>query len=193
MAVVYRHIRLDKNEPFYIGISNNDEKRPYSKHSRNNYWRHIVNITDYEIDILFDDLSWEDACEKEKEFIKLYGRKDLGTGTLVNMTDGGEGKVGYKHSEETLKKISDNCKGKRLGHTYTDDVIEKIRKGNQGKIVSDDTKKKQSEAKKGKSGSRRGKKFEYIKAKIIKCPHCGKEGGAPAMKQWHFNNCKKIV
>lgn len=21
------------------------------------------------------------------------------------------------------------------------------------------------------------------------CPHCGKEGGGPAMKQWHFDNC----
>ena len=85
--VVYRHIRLDKNEVFYIGIGN--EKRPYTKKSRNKYWHNIVNKTEYRVDILFDDLSWEEACEKETEFIKLYGRKDLGKGTLVNMSDGG--------------------------------------------------------------------------------------------------------
>jgi hypothetical protein len=22
------------------------------------------------------------------------------------------------------------------------------------------------------------------------CPHCGKAGGVPAMKSWHFDNCK---
>lgn len=87
--VVYRHIRLDKNEVFYIGIGR--EKRPYSKKDRNKYWHNIVNKSEYKIDILFDDLTWHEACEKEKEFIKLYGRKDLGTGTLVNMSEGGGG------------------------------------------------------------------------------------------------------
>lgn len=29
-----------------------------------------------------------------------------------------------------------------------------------------------------------------MKAKIVKCPHCGKSGGLPAMKQHHFDNCK---
>ena len=31
MAIVYRHIRLDKNEVFYIGIGKT-EKRAYEKH-----------------------------------------------------------------------------------------------------------------------------------------------------------------
>lgn len=26
---------------------------------------------------------------------------------------------------------------------------------------------------------------------IVKCPYCPKEGPAPQMKQWHFDNCKK--
>ena len=24
----------------------------------------------------------------------------------------------------------------------------------------------------------------------LECPYCGKTGGAPQMKQWHFDNCK---
>ena len=37
MAYVYMHIREDKNEPFYIGIGNDDNgyKRAYSKRNRN--------------------------------------------------------------------------------------------------------------------------------------------------------------
>ena len=36
MKVLYRHIRLDKNEPFYIGIGN--IKRAYNKSERNDIW-----------------------------------------------------------------------------------------------------------------------------------------------------------
>jgi hypothetical protein len=104
MAIVYRHIRLDKNEPFYIGIGKT-ESRAYDKSKRTKFWKKVINKTDYRIDILFDDLTWEEAQEKEKEFIKLYGRKDLKTGTLVNMTDGGEGVSGLKHSEVAKLKI----------------------------------------------------------------------------------------
>ena len=107
MAILYRHIRLDKNEVFYIGIGK-DEKRAYQKNSRNKYWRHITNKTEYEVEIIFDDLSWEQACEKEIEFIALYGRNDLNKGTLVNRTDGGEGRLNSSitFSKEHKLKLS---------------------------------------------------------------------------------------
>lgn len=31
MATVYRHIRLDKNEPFYIGIGKDEKKSTWKK------------------------------------------------------------------------------------------------------------------------------------------------------------------
>ena len=102
MAVVYRHIRLDKNEPFYIGIGNS-KYRATKKDSRNEIWQNIVSKTDYKVEIIFDDLSWEEACEKEKEFILLYGRKKDG-GILANITFGGEGVVGLKQSEDSKEK-----------------------------------------------------------------------------------------
>lgn len=37
MAYLYRHIRLDKNEPFYIGIGSN-KARCYTKKTRNKHW-----------------------------------------------------------------------------------------------------------------------------------------------------------
>ena len=109
MAYVYRHIRLDKNEPFYIGISK-DPYRPFTKNRKNKHWLRITNKTDYKVEILFDDLTYEQAKEKEIEFIKLYGRRDLKNGTLVNMTDGGEGTLNIIVSEKTRNLISKNSK-----------------------------------------------------------------------------------
>ena len=112
MAYVYRHIRLDKNEPFYIGIATHI-KRAYERNQRKNkIWKSIVNKTDYEVEILFDDISREKALEKEIELIALYGRIDKKTGTLSNLTDGGEGfqgiwNKGRKASEETKRKMTE--------------------------------------------------------------------------------------
>lgn len=101
---LYRHVRLDKNEVFYVGIGKGD--RPWAKRTRNRYWHAVANETEYRVDILFDDLTWEQACEKEREFIALYGRLDLGTGTLVNQTDGGMGAPGVVYTEEALRNMA---------------------------------------------------------------------------------------
>lgn len=114
MAYVYRHIRLDKNVPFYIGIGlDNGGKyhRAGSKQSRNKFWHNIAKKHGYEIEIIVDDLTWDEAKEKEIEFIKLYGRISL-AGTLVNLTDGGQGNTGYVTSDETKKKLSLKKMGK---------------------------------------------------------------------------------
>jgi hypothetical protein len=129
MAYVYRHIRLDKNQPFYIGIGSDKQyQRARCKQKRNNIWNKIINKTDYRIDIVMDDLTWEEACEKESEFICLYGRININTGILCNLTDGGEGANGAVRSNDVKKHLSE------------------LRKGI---IFSDETKKKISEAKKG--------------------------------------------
>jgi len=132
MAIVYRHIRLDKNMPFYIGIGKT-EKRAYQKKYRNNIWHSIINKTDYEVEILFDNISWEEACEKEKEFINLYGRIDLETGFLANQTDGGDGNNNL--SIEKRKRISEANKGNKygLGYKHTIEERKKISEGLKGK------------------------------------------------------------
>lgn len=101
---IYRHLKSN-GEVFYIGIGNLN--RPFKKHGRNKWWTNIINkYPDYEIQIIKKDLTWEEACELEKILISWYGRKDLGTGTLVNMTDGGDGIS--NPSLELRQKIGDS-------------------------------------------------------------------------------------
>jgi glycosyltransferase involved in cell wall biosynthesis len=77
MAHVYRHIRLDKNEPFYIGIgADNLGRRAHDKKARRSkWWNSIVEKHGYIVQILFEDVSIEFAKEKEKAFFE--GHKDL--------------------------------------------------------------------------------------------------------------------
>ncbi len=112
--IVYRHIRLDKNMPFYIGIGK-DINRPYNRKDRSNFWKSIIGKTEYTIEILFDNLTKEQAIEKEIEFIELYGRVDLKTGSLCNMTCGGEGTGKLNEDLEWLRrrKIKRTLTGKK--------------------------------------------------------------------------------
>lgn len=102
--VGYYHKRLDTNEIFYVGIG--EPNRPYVNESRNPHWHHIVDKVGYEVIIVKDDFTWEDACEWEISEIKRIGRRNLGLGPLVNMTNGGEGTQGVIITEERKTNIS---------------------------------------------------------------------------------------
>lgn len=110
---LYRHIRLDKNEPFYIGIGKKNKdsiyKRAFTSFHRNKFWKRIVAKTDYEVEILLESNDYQFIKEKEKEFVKLYGRRDLGLGTLCNLTDGGDGTLNYKPSKNSIDKRINKC------------------------------------------------------------------------------------
>lgn len=174
MAYVYRHIRLDKNEPFYIGIGKlPNHKRAYETQKRNEFWRNVVSKTDYKVEILFDNISWEEAQKKEIEFIALYGKRDNGTGTLVNIADGGEGSKGFKHTEEAKKKIAEESKN-RIRKPISEKTKQKIRETLTGRVGSnkgfkhtEETKLKLRLINLGKTGPNKGKKMsEETKAKI---------------------------
>jgi hypothetical protein len=109
MSVVYKHIRKDTNEVFYVGIGLTEE-RASSHYNRTKHWHHIVNKVGYTVEITHRDIIWEEACSIEKYLISFYGRRDLGEGTLVNLTDGGEGVPGMKHSAETKALLGEQNK-----------------------------------------------------------------------------------
>jgi hypothetical protein len=103
---VYRHRKISNGEVFYVGISNNKDKRPYDEIHRSDFWKSVTEKHGRSVEIIAENLSKEDACELESFLIEIYGRKDLGLGPLVNLTNGGEGGNGCIASEKTRLKQS---------------------------------------------------------------------------------------
>lgn len=109
---IYRHIRPDTDEVFYVGkgFANNrvHSCRYTERHGRNKWWTSIVNKNNgvFDAEIIYWCDTEDEANIKEREFISIYGRKDLNKGTLVNLTDGGDGSSGVLMSDETKKKLS---------------------------------------------------------------------------------------
>lgn len=111
---IYRHIRPDTNEVFYIGKGNNMDKRrseyrrAYQLSGRTEFWKNVVSKNNgiFNVEILWNCETEKEANQKEIEFIELYGRKDLCKGTLVNLSNGGEGVRGVIFSKEVIAKRS---------------------------------------------------------------------------------------
>jgi hypothetical protein len=103
----YAYLREDKT-PYYIGKGRG--KRIYCKN------RTIKAPKDKSL-ILFlkKNLTEAEAFKHEIYMIFVLGRKDLGTGILRNLTNGGEGASGAVISAETKKKLSEARKGKYAG------------------------------------------------------------------------------
>lgn len=128
MAGVYTHFRKDKNTIFYVGIFENPS-RPFdfNEQRRNQIWNRVKEKTEIRVDIVAENLTWEEACEMEVQLISYYGRKDKGDGELVNLTDGGDGAVGIIKSEETRKKLSESLRGRKLSEETKHKVSETLK------------------------------------------------------------------
>lgn len=131
MYFVYRHIRLDKKQVFYVGIGTktSDElikklgdtkraryRRAFERTSRNNHWKSIVALVDYKVEIFYETDSKEEVINKEIYFIELYKN------TVCNQTKGGLGIDSYNHTEETKRKISNSTKGRKLSPKHRENV-----------------------------------------------------------------------
>jgi len=101
----YAYLREDRT-PYYIG------KGKYKHKTNQKYYRaycgkHYVPIPPKErVLILKSDITEEKSLNHERYMIGVLGRKDNGTGILRNLTDGGEGTSGFKHSDEYKKNVS---------------------------------------------------------------------------------------
>lgn len=92
---VYCYLRTASNRPYYVGLGSRPD-RMTARHSCK------VPRDRSRIRVMRQGLTREDAVRWERFYIARYGRKDLGTGCLLNRTDGGEG---CRHGAEALKKI----------------------------------------------------------------------------------------
>jgi hypothetical protein len=114
---VYAYLRNKDSQtanagtPYYIGKGQGT--RAYDKHRGTKVPKDRSRIV-----ILESKLTEVGALAIERRLIKWWGRKDLGTGILFNMTNGGDGATGNtwskgrKHTEEAKRKLSAHFVGK---------------------------------------------------------------------------------
>jgi len=88
--------------PYYVGKGKG--KRAFDRY--NNYGR--LPKDKKNIVFLRCNLTEEEAFAAQKHFIQYYGRVDLGTGCLRNLTAGGEGSSGF--GPESRRKMSQAAK-----------------------------------------------------------------------------------
>ena len=93
---IYAYIRPN-GTPYYIGKGSGS--RAFCK-SKNHY----PPKDKYRIIIMESNLSEVGSLALERFYIRWYGRKDINTGILRNLTDGGEGASGHIKSKETINK-----------------------------------------------------------------------------------------
>jgi len=144
LKVVYGWFHGD--ELFYVGIGS--RLRSQRTINRN---QHCLNKRakaeregTFRVEILYENLTNEQACEIECQLIQQYGRIDLGTGCLTNMTNGGEGIKGFSHSQKTKDHLSKSLSNRPertgennyfYGKRHTKQTIDRMRVNNTGNLV----------------------------------------------------------
>lgn len=223
---VYSYADPTTNEIFYIGKGKNNRKFDHLKEAKTTKNSHKLNkirsILSNNlmpvINVIQDCLSNEEAIALEKELIKKYGRRDIGTGILTNGTDGGDGVIGgsqfFKDSVskrkagkvtaknlitgefiECTKEVFDidaNLVGVRHG-------IENIHapkglvtaKTETGEIIS--VSKEEFDSNKNLVGINSGKSglASHLNSKTCKCEKCGEMHTPSSYKQFHGEKCGK--
>lgn len=112
----YAYLRKD-GTPYYVGKGTG--RRAFVPH-RNGL---LPVPPDDRILFLKKNITNEDAVKHEIYMIAVLGREDKGEGRLLNLTDGGDGVVGLKRTEEFVESCRKRMTGNQLakGNKHTEE------------------------------------------------------------------------
>jgi hypothetical protein len=152
-----------------------------------------------------------DADAIDFECLLIAEMRDIGI-QLTNMTDGGDGAKGYKHTDEHKQMMRELFAGRifteehrqAMSKPKSEEGRKSIALARQTTLYrpSDETKSKVSKALLGRLSPMKGRtQSEEAKAKMsaarkgkpkpkVECPHCNKLIAVNIAKRWHFDNCK---
>ena len=168
---VYAYLRKSDLTPYYIG-----------KGKGNRAWAKDHNVrvpNDYSrIIIVESNLTDTGACAIERRLIEWYGRKDLGTGILRNLTDGGNGTAGRIQTKATRKLIGE-ANSRRV---WSEESKQKLREHNKNTKQTPESNAKRSRTLKGRK----------VPLTYISCVCCKKSTSLTNFIRWH-KNCQPMT
>jgi NUMOD3 motif len=132
-----------------------------------------------------DNMTEADAFQLEMLLIHLHGKISDGTGILRNVTDGGEGASGHRHSDSTKAKI---------GRPKSAEERERISQALKGKPLSEETKAKMSASRRGKKKTAvtRASMSAAQRGRVMSPEHKEKLSQA-ASRRWERERLKRIA
>jgi hypothetical protein len=218
-SYVYTLIDPRNNLPFYVGKGSGErcnahvvEAKYYVKRKslKLNKIRKLMRLGMEPIVIKLEE-NVSDKQALDLECLLIAEMRDLGF-ALTNMTDGGDGAQGYKHTEEYKQVMREKFKGRIITEEHRQKMCKpKSEQGRKNIALArlqmdyrptDEHKRKTSEALKGRPSPMQGRtQTDEAKAKMsawrkgrpkpkVECPHCNKQVAANTAKRWHFDNCK---
>lgn len=121
---VYIHRKKTTGEVFYVGKGSGPRRYRVTT-GRNDWWKAVVGKHGFIAEIVQDGMQEHVALDLEVQLIHLYGRKDLGLGPLVNLTDGGEGQS--NPSEEVRVRLRERSRVMHLYPEYRQKLRDRMR------------------------------------------------------------------
>ena len=197
MYIVYQH-KNKINGKVYIGITSQKPEQRWGSQGCNyksspHFYSAIQKYgwDNFEHNILFTELTKEQACLKEQELIKEYNSINREFG--YNSASGGDI---FTMNEETKQKISQAMMGNQnnLGHPCSEEKKKKISNAQKGREFTEEHKQKLSEAAKNRHVPCSEEKKQILKEKSHKksvyceeldkifesVQECGRQLGIPA-------------
>ena len=149
MYTVYQH-KNKLNNKIYIGITSQKPEERWGVNGKNyksspHFYAAIQKYgwDNFEHNILYTNLTKEEACKKEQELILYFNSMDRQYG--YNSTSGGES---FVMNDETKQKISQALMGNKngLGHPCSEEKARQISEAQKGRTFTEEHKQKLSEA-----------------------------------------------